>query len=50
MEQLLELLRQIQDLSGLAIEALEGASAETGEGGGEAPAEGGPPPAEAPAA
>lgn len=39
MEQLLELLRQIQELAGLGVEALEGAT----EGGGEgAPAEGAP--------
>jgi hypothetical protein len=52
MEQLIELLQQIQDLAGTAIEALQGASAEAGgeapegapaEGG--APPEGGPPPA-----
>lgn len=35
MEQLVELLKQIQELAGVAIEALEGAA------GGEAPAEGG---------
>lgn len=39
MDKLIELLQQIQDLAGVAIEALQGA-----EGGGEAPAEGGPPP------
>lgn len=44
MEQLIELLRQIQELAGVAIEALEGAAG-GGEGGG---AEGGPPPEEAP--
>lgn len=43
MEQLIELLRQIQELAGVAIEALEGAAG-GGEGGG---AEGGPPPEEA---
>jgi len=42
MEQLIELLRQIQELAGVGIEALEGAAA----GGGE----GGPPPEEAPPA
>jgi len=45
MEQLIELLRQIQELAGVAIEALEGATSEGGApppegGGGEAP----PPP------
>jgi hypothetical protein len=46
MEQLIELLKQIQELAGVAIEALQGA-AEGGapEGGG---AEGGPPAEEAP--
>ena len=49
MDQLVELLRQIQELAGVAIEALEGAA-----GGGEEapPAEGGeagPPPEEPPA-
>jgi hypothetical protein len=39
MEQLVELLKQIQELAGVAIDALEGAA---GGGGGEAPA--GPPP------
>ena len=49
MQQLIELLQQIQDLAGVAIEALQGAA----EGGGEAPPpeggggpEGGPPPEE----
>lgn len=42
MEQLIELLKQIQELAGVAIEALQGATG--GEGGG---AEGGPPPEEA---
>ena len=46
MEQLIELLQQIQDLAGTAIEALSGAEADTG--GGEAAPEGAP--AEAPAA
>jgi hypothetical protein len=40
MEQLIELLQQIQELAGVAIDALEGAAG--GEGG--APAEGGAPP------
>jgi hypothetical protein len=44
MEQLIELLQQIQDLAGTAIEALQGATAEAG---GEAP-EGAPPEGEAP--
>lgn len=43
MEQLIELLKQIQELAGVAIEALQGAAG-GGEGGG---AEGGPPPEEA---
>ena len=43
MEQLIELLKQIQELAGVAIEALQGATAEAGGGGGE----GGPPPEEA---
>lgn len=44
MEQLIELLQQIQDLAGVAIEALTEAA-----GGGEAPPEeGAPPPEEAP--
>ena len=38
MEQLIELLKQIQELAGVAIDALEGA---TEGGGGEAPPEGG---------
>jgi hypothetical protein len=41
MDQLIELLQQIQDLAGVAIEALQGASADSGAG---APPEGGPPP------
>jgi len=50
MDQLIELLKQIQELAGVAIEALQGATEgapEGGGGGGEAPppAEGaGPPP------
>lgn len=44
MEQLIELLEQIQELAGIAIEALTEAA-----GGGGAPPEGeGPPPGEAP--
>jgi hypothetical protein len=39
MEQLIELLKQIQELAGVAIEALQGASE-----GAQAGAEGGPPP------
>jgi len=47
MDQLIELLQQIQDLAGVAIDALKGAEGDAGaapEGGAE------PPPAEAPAA
>lgn len=40
MEELIELLRQIQELAGVGIEALEEA---LGGGGGEAPPEGEPP-------
>ena len=47
MEQLIELLKQIQELAGVAIEALQGAAGGEG-GGGEAPAEGGAPPPEGP--
>ena len=42
MEQLIELLRQIEELAGVAIKALEGASG--GGEGGPPPGEGGPPP------
>jgi hypothetical protein len=54
MEQLIELLKQIQELAGVAIEALQGAGAGAAEGaagaGGEggAPPEGEAPPEEAP--
>lgn len=49
MEQLIELLQQIQDLAGVAIDALSEATG--GGGGGEAPMpEGGEAPAEPPAA
>lgn len=55
MDQLIELLKQIQELAGVAIDALEGAASETGapapEEGAPAP-EGepaGPPPEEQPA-
>ena len=51
MDQLIELLQQIQDLAGTAIEAIQGAMSDAG--GGEAPAEGAPAegaPPEAPAA
>lgn len=41
MEQLIELLKQIQELAGVAIDALEGAG--EGGGGGEAPAPEGAP-------
>ena len=50
MEQLIELLKQIQELAGVAIEALQGASNGAAEGagpeggGGEAPPPEGPPP------
>lgn len=58
MEQLIELLTQIQDLAGSAIDALQGALSESGgdmpaEGEGAPPeggGEGGPPPAEEPPA
>lgn len=49
MEQLIELLKQIQELAGVAIEALNGAmQGGEGGGGGEAPPpqEAGPPPAQ----
>ena len=45
MDKLIELLKQIQELAGVAIDALSGAA--EGGGGGEAPPEGGAP-AEAP--
>ena len=45
MEQLIELLKQIQELAGVAIDALEGAT-EGGGGGEGAPPEGGPAPEE----
>ena len=51
MEQLVELLQQIQELAGVAIDALQGAEASAEgapegapEAGGEPPAEGAPPP------
>ena len=50
MEQLIELLKQIQELAGVAIEALQGAGEGAKEGaagaggGGEAPPPEGPPP------
>lgn len=45
MEQLIELLKQIQDLAGVAIEALEGAGGDAAKAEGGAPApEGGPAP------
>lgn len=53
MEQLIELLRQIEELAGVAIEALQGAGGEgaapAGGGEGAMPAEGGGAPAGAPA-
>jgi hypothetical protein len=50
MEQLIELLKQIQELAGVAIEALQGAGGGGGGEGGGAPApeEGGGPPPEGP--
>ena len=50
MEQLIELLKQIQELAGVAVEALEGAAGESKEGeapkpGGDAAQEGSEPPA-----
>lgn len=45
MDKLIELLQQIQDLAGVAIDALKGAA---GEGGKEKPPEGGPPEGGAP--
>jgi hypothetical protein len=45
MDKLIELLQQIQDLAGVAIDALKGAGGEgEGGGGGGAPGGGGPPP------
>ena len=41
MDQLIELLRQIQEIAGVAIDALEQASGGGGESGPPAPAEGG---------
>ena len=41
MEQLIELLKQIQELAGVAIEALQGAAGGAAEGAQEAGAEGG---------
>jgi len=43
MEQLIELLQQIQDLAGVAIDALKGAGGDAKAEGGGAPAEGAPP-------
>lgn len=43
MEQLIELLKQIQELAGVAIEALQGAAEGGGEGGEGEPAPEGPP-------
>ena len=44
MDKLIELLQQIQDLAGVAIDALKGAAGgEEGKPRGEAPPEGGPP-------
>lgn len=43
MDQLIELLQQIQDLAGAAIDALKGAGGEEGGAPAEAPPEGAPP-------
>lgn len=43
MDQLIELLQQIQDLAGTAIEALQGAAADAGEGAPEGAPTDGPP-------
>lgn len=48
MEQLVELLRQIQELAGVGIEALEGAAAGAESGAEGAPPEGEGPPPEGP--
>ena len=50
MEQLVELLQQIQELAGVAIDAISGAAGGGPEGGGAAPEPGGeaPPPEPAP--
>ena len=48
MDKLVELLQQIQDLAGVAIDALSGGG-EGGGGGGQGGPEGGPPPEAAPA-
>lgn len=55
MDQLIELLQQIQELAGVAIDALKGATEGGGEGGpapegGGEPAPEGPPPGEQPPA
>jgi hypothetical protein len=50
MEKLIELLQQIQDLAGVAIDALQGASGDTKGGGEGAPAPEGAPPEGAPPA
>ena len=44
MDQLIELLRQIQELAGVGIEALSGAGEGAAPEGGAAPGEGAPPP------
>ena len=46
MEELLEILRQINELSGVALDALEQATGAAGSGNGPAPEEGGAPPQE----
>lgn len=43
MEQLIELLKQIQELAGVGIDALEGAGGESGGAPAPAPEEGAPP-------
>ena len=49
MDELIELLQQIQDLAGVAIEALQGAEAEAGAEGAAPEGEAGPPAEEMPA-
>lgn len=43
MDKLVELLKQIQELAGVAIDALEGAMSDSGDNGGKPPEEGPPP-------
>jgi multicomponent Na+:H+ antiporter subunit A len=49
MEQLIELLKQIKELAGVGVDALEGAAKKGGGEGGDKPAEGGAPHEGAPA-